>query len=723
MSLSGRELYEFGPFRLDPPERLLLREGQPVPLPPKAYDLLVTLIARANRLVTKEELLKEVWPGTFVEEANLSYTVSLLRKALGDEGEPHRYIETVPKRGYRFREPIVTYAEAKPSHQKRSPAWWFRRRLALIVAGAALAASALIVTVATRRLAGGSDTAGPVVRFEIPIPASVAPAISPDGTRIVYRVSTDWRAQLYLRPLDTTQSMAVPGTSGAIEPFFSPDGTAVGFYVRPGVDQSPGTPGLMSVNLATGRLTTICCPESTPPRGATWGPNGRIYFAPSLNAGLFAVSERGGTPEAITRLEGKEVGHGWPELLPEGQHLIFTSYSTDSPDDANVEILSLNTGSRRTLLEGGFAARYSRSGHLLYARQQSLMVVPFDARTLQVTGQPRTVVEGVRVNPSVGLPAFSISATGTLVYSLATKSQTELEWIDVPHQTRRELAAPPGLYIDPSLSPDGERLAVAPNYEGHQDIWVHELRRGIWTRLTVNSGFEQAPVWHPVDPDRVVFTSLRQWGPSAELRSVPSDGSREPELLYEGPHPKYATSSSASARLLAFVEVHPDTREDIWLLHFGTKTAAKPLLRTIFRESCPALSPDGRWLAYESNESGRVEIYVRRVDDPKGERWQISDGGGDRPRWTRDGRDIVFRSAKRMVAARVGRGNSFVVEKPRILFEGEFAFGGASTPNYDVSADGGRFLMIKPVQKSSPPASFVVVQNWFTQLAQEVSNR
>ena len=722
MSLSAQRLYDFGPFRLEPAERLLLRNGQPVPLPPKAYDLLVTLVARAGHLVTKEDLFREVWPGTFVEEANLSYTVSIVRKALGDDREPYRYIETVPKRGYRFREAIVTKTEDEPHHESGSGTW-SRRRLMLLVVGAAVAAAALVITLTTRRLTGRDDSIVRIVRFEIPIPASVVPAISPDGTRIIYRVTTsDWNVQLYLRALDTLQSTPLPGTAGGMAPFFSPDGGTVGFFATPGLaNQTPGiSPSLKTIDLATGHVTTICA-AGIMPRGATWGANGRIYFASSLHEGLSAVSARGGPPEVITRLQGKEVGHGWPELLPDGQHLLFSSYSGKSLEDAKLEILSLKTGARKTLLEGAFAARYSRSGHLLYVRQQSLVAVPFDAAALELVGQPRRMVEGIRVFRDVGSAVFAISTTDTLIYSLGSQDRTEIEWFDVLQQTRRGLTAPAGIYIDPSLSADGERLAIAPSYGKGQDIWIHEFRRGTWTRLTVNAGFDAAPVWHPADPDRVVFTTRRDDSGLWELRSVPADGSREPEFLYGNAHPKFATSSSATARLLAFVESHPDTKEDIWLLHVGAKIAAKPLLRTVFRESCPALSPDGRWVAYESEESGKAEIYVRRVDDPDGEKWQISADGGDRPRWTRDGHHIVFRSAKRMMAAKVGRGNSFFVEKARVLFEGDFSFGGLSTPNYDVSADGRRFLMIKPAGPS-PSASFIVVQNWFTQFSQRESS-
>jgi len=292
-------------------------------------------------------------------------------------------------------------------------------------------------------------------------------------------------------------------------------------------------------------------------------------------------------------------------------------------------------------------------------------------------------------------------------------------WIELPDRKRQAVEAPVGFYIDPVLSPDGRRLALSALYGSQQDIWVTDLTRGTWTRLTVNPRQDITPVWCPDDPAAILFSMLRGGTHGADLFSVPADASRPPELVYESPYVKFASSSSAVAGLVAFTEFRPDTKGDIWLLQLGAKPAARPFLRTPFSESNPTFSPDGAWLAYESDESGRFEIYARPVTGTGG-KVQISIGGGDHPRWSRNGRQIVYRSGKRMMAARVARGASFTVDRPRVLFEGEFE-GGGVTPSYDIAPDG-RFLMIEPSRDREPATSnLVVIDNWFAELRQKTA--
>jgi eukaryotic-like serine/threonine-protein kinase len=383
--------------------------------------------------------------------------------------------------------------------------------------------------------------------------------------------------------------------------------------------------------------------------------------------------------------------------------------------------VSLDGRERRTVLEGGYAAKYVPTGHLVYVRRGALMAVPFDAATLRPTGTPLRVMEGVAFYDE-GEALFDVSPSGMLAYfpGGALRLQSAMAWIELPDRKRQAVDAPLGFYIDPVLSPDGRRLALAPNYGNHQDIWVTDLTRGTWTRLTVNPRFDAAPVWRPDDPAAILFSHVRGGTRVADLFSVPADASRPPELVYESPYPKFASSSSAAAGLIAFTEFRPDTKADIWLLQLGARPAARPFLRTPFWESTPAFSPDGGWLAYESDESGRREIYARAVSGTGG-KWQISNGGGDRPRWSRSGREIVYRSGKRMMAARVAMGASLTVDRPRVLFEGEFEEGGDSTPNYDIAPDG-RFLMIEPSRDAGPASSqLVVIDNWFTELRQKLA--
>jgi DNA-binding winged helix-turn-helix (wHTH) protein/Tol biopolymer transport system component len=698
--------YAFGPFRLDPEERLLTRGDQQVPLTPKAFDLLVYLLERHGRLVDKQALMAALWPDAVVEETNLASNVSAVRKALCDGQEGDQYIQTVPTRGYRFVAPVRELPATGASVVKP------RASVRLVAAAAII--SALIGGFAGWRLIRSEPAERPVIRFEIPAATALRhlspPAISPDGTRVAYVAAGAEGQQLHVRALDSVQATPLPGTGDARWPFFSPDGRWIGFFA--GLEQ------LMKVEVATGHVTKLAPVRIT--RGATWGRDNNIYFSAGPYSGLAVVSAMGGQPRPLTTVAPDEIAHGWPELLPSGRHLIFTSWDSEILDDAKIEVLSLDGRARQTVLRGGFGARYLPTGHLVYFRRGSLMAVSFDARTLRTSGSPVKVMEGIAFKPTLGEALFAVSPAGMLAYvpgaDLGIWSQ--MVWIELPGGKRQALDAPAGFYVDPTLSPDGRRLALAPDYGSQQDIWVTDLARGTWTRATVNPRQDSSPVWRPDDPAAILF-SMGRGGPQVfDLFSVPADGSRAPELVYESPYYKYATSSSAAARLVAFIEIRPDTKADVWLLDLSGKPVARPFLQSPFWESSPALSPDGAWLAYESDESGRREVYVRAVSGAGG-RWQISNEGGDKPRWWRDGSKIVYRSGRRMLAARVSAKPSFAVGESRVLFEGDFEVGGPVTPNYDIAPDGSRLLMIEP-SREQVPSRIVVVDNWFRELRQNL---
>jgi eukaryotic-like serine/threonine-protein kinase len=693
-------VYEFGSFRMDPAERLLLKDGQPVPLTPKAFDLLVYLAERPGRLVEKQALMSALWPDAVVEETNLAYNVSALRKALGDGHEAEHVIQTVPTRGYRFIAPI-----RERSTDDSAPTAGLRPWHALLAAG--LAAGALVAAFLLWHWSRSEPPANQVVRFELPsisVEDITPPAISPDGSRIVYSARQGARRQLHLRALNSLQVTALLGTIGAEHPFFSPDGRAIGFATPDNI--------LMTIDLATSQLSRVCPTAGT--AGATWGSDGRIYYG--AIAGLFAVRASGGVPEALADTKAGESIHGWPELLPDGRHLLFSVWRIDDLDHARVDALSLDTGARQTILEGVVGARYLATGHLAYVRQSSLFVVSFDPRTLRMQGTPVPVLDGVGIGVDAA-PYYAVSATGTLAYHPGSLIQdwTEMVWVSAGAEER--IAAPSGYYTDPNLSPDDRRLAASPNYGVHQDIWVHDFAHETWTRLTTHAGFAAAPVWHPSDPSRIVFTTVQPGGGGPDLFSMPADASGPAELLYASPYAKYPTSSAPGSGLLAFVEVRPETEGDIWLLDLHGKPAARPVVQTPRWDGSPALSPDGRWLAYESQESGRMEVYVRPVSGPAG-RWVVSPDGGNRPRWSRDGRRIVYRSGRRMMAVNVISGTTFAAERPEVLFEGTFTIGGVA-PNYDITADGRRLLLIKPAAEQ-PRFPLVVVQNWFSELQQKI---
>jgi eukaryotic-like serine/threonine-protein kinase len=691
-------VYDFGSFRLDPAERLLLKDGQAVPLTPKAFDLLVYLAERPGRLVEKQALMSALWPDAVVEDTNLAYNVSALRKALGDGHDGEQIIQTVPTRGYRF-----VAAIRERSTDDSVPAAG-RRGRTLVVAG--LAVGTLIVGFVFWQWNALDATARQVLRFEL---TSVAPedmtppVIAPDGSRIVYAAPYEGQRQLYLRALNSLQATPLPGTVGTDYQFFSPDGRAVGFFINT---------ALMTIDLETGQLAKVC--SSADWTGAAWAPDGRIYLA--TQAGLFVVPAGGGTPEALAETRPGEGIPSWPEILPGGRHLLFSVSRVEDLDHARVEVLSLDTGARQTVLEGVLGAKYLATGHLAYIRQSTLFAVPFDVRTLQVRGTPVPLLSGVAVGPDTA-PYYAVSATGTLVYNQGSVvlGRTEMAWVS--GRSEQRVAAPPGYYIDPSLSPDGRRLAVTPNYGSHQDLWVHDFDRETWTRLTTQSGFAAAPVWHPVDPSRIVFTTVQSSEGGTDLFSMPADAGGPAELLYASPYAKYATSAAPEAGLLAFVEIRPDTRGDVWLLDLRGKPAARRFVQSSAWDGSPALSPNGQWLAYESEESGRMEVYVRPVSGPA-RKWVLSPEGGNRPRWSRDGTRIVYRSGRRIMSVNVVAAASFAAEKPRVLFEGTFTIGGVA-PNYDITADGRRLLLIKPAAEQ-PRFPLVVVENWFSEVRQQI---
>ena len=714
MSLPGRDLsasgsdpsgdhgtvFEFGPFRLDPGERLLIRDGQPVALTPKAFDLLVYLVQRPGRLADKHALMSALWPDTVVEEANLAYNVSALRKALGDGHDGEQIIQTVPTKGYRLVAPVrERRADGSPLRAARP---W---RVALLVAALATASAAAFLAWRVTH----PDRSSQVVRFELVTIAPedlMSPAISPDGSRVVYAAAKDGERLLHVRRLDSLQAMPLPGTAGAAYPFFSPDGRAIGYFV--GRD-------LRTLDLATNAVTRVCTsPSGT--GGATWGPDGRIYFAVSYT-GILAVPAGGGAPVPVTRMARGESFHGWPQVLPGGRHLVLSAWRSDDLDHAKVDVVSLDTGERRTVVNGAVGARYLAPGHLAYLQQGTLYAVRFDPEARSIQGPPLRVLTDVGSGPGAA-PYYALSATGTLVYHPGSiiMRWTEMLWSSPGVEER--IAAPPGYYVDPSLSPDDRRLAAAPNYGDHQDIWVHEFARGTWTRLTTQAGLGAAPVWHPLDPDAIVFTSARPDAGALDLFKMPADGSGPAEPLYVSAYPKYATSGSRAAGLVAFMEIRPETMADVWLLDVRGKPAARPLVRGPSWEGAPALSPDGRWVAYDSNESGRFQVYVRSVSGLVS-KWQISSEGGGRPRWSRDGRRIAYRTPTGIMAVDVTSDTTFTAGKPEPLVEGPSSPGGAA-PNYDITADGRRVLLIRPA-KDQPGFPLVVVQNWFAEVRQKLS--
>ena len=574
---------------------------------------------------------------------------------------------------------------------------------------------------------------GSLARFKMELPPTQrltqlgnhVVAFSPDGKHLVYAAND----QLYLRAMDQLEAKLIPGTDDgqARSPFFSPDGQWVGF----------GAGGqLKKVLISGGTPVTLC--ETRRLWGASWGADEWIVFG--NRSGIFRVSAAGGARElliGVDRDKGEEA-YG-PQILPGGDAILFTLRTGRDWDDAQIVVQSLETGERKILINGGRDARYVRTGHLVYARGESLFAVPFDPGQLEVTGGQVPIVEGVKavVNTVTGGTAppahFSFSDLGSLVYVPDTVRGTyqanlldrlygstgsrTLVWVD--REGREEfLAAEPGVYFDPRISPDGSRVALTVVDADNWDVWIYDLGRQMANRLTFDPAVEQRPAWTP-DSRRVVFGSDRG-GKASNLFWKAADGTGEAERLTTSPYDQRPHFWLDDKRLL-FEEPGRETRQDLHLLLMGDETTSRPLLNTQFTEDRPAISSDGRWIAYRSNESGQSEIYVRPFPNVEEGKWLISRDGGISPVWGPNGRELFYRSLKEevMMIVRIETEPVFTYSTPEVLFKGSYFR--SRNRNYDISPDGQRFLMLKEVgqtEEGSAPTQdeLIIVLNWFEEL-------
>jgi Tol biopolymer transport system component/predicted Ser/Thr protein kinase len=534
-----------------------------------------------------------------------------------------------------------------------------------------------------------------------------AVALSSDGTHLAYVARQGGTQLLYLRAMDSLESKPIPGTEGAVNPFFSPDGQWLGFFEG----------GRMKKVSVKGGVAMTLLGDALNPHGASWGSHGMIVYAAAPGAsGLRQVSGAGGTPQALTRLEKGETDHAWPEFLPGDKAVLFAAGRTGGNwTNALVAVQSLGAGERQSLIQGGMHPRYAPSGHLVYAQGGSLMAVPFDSNRRMVTGAAVPVAEGVLQSQSTGAAQYSLSTTGSLVYVPGGVQATQLRLVWVSRNgAERPLPAPAHHYRFPRISPDGRRAAVAIEDQESQ-IWLYDLRETL-TRLTFDGNDNVFPVWTP-NGKRILFKSNKE-GPGNLFWQL-ADGSGGLERLTTSEYPNFPSSWSPGGQLQAFVEVNPATGSDLWVLRMSDRKV-QPFLRTPFNESVPRFSPDGRWLAYISNESGRFEIYVQPYPGPSG-KWQISTEGGTEPVWNPNGRELFYRSGGKMMVVDIATQPSFTFGKPRMLFEGQYQPSPVPAVNYDVSPDGQRFLMLKPSESAeAAPTQINVVLNWFEELKQKV---
>jgi len=532
-------------------------------------------------------------------------------------------------------------------------------------------------------------------------------ALSPDGSTVAFAADASAgsqpisrSSQLYLRRLDRLKATSIPGTEGATKPFFSPDGQWVGFSVNG---------ALKKIAIRGGAPQVICDTQAY--NSVSWGDDGTIFFTTTDGSGLSRVSANGGTPQVLTtpNRDHRERTHRGPDALPGGTALIMTVATADitSYDDARIEVLTLATGQRRVLIQGGMNARYVSTGHLIYARAGSLLAVPFDLKRLEVTGPPIKVVDDVFTDPIMGLANFAISRDGSLLYAPggARTHLNSLVWVDrqgrsVPvNGIRRPIASV-------RLSPDGQRIGLGLN-GATSEVWLHDVARTTSTRL-VYGWDNDSPIWSP-DGTRVAFTSNRATPGGTNLFWQAADGTGVAErLTTNGSLNQTPESWSPDGRVLVFRQWEAATSSDLWVLSIAERTI-RPLLQTRASESAARISPNGRWIAYESDQSGRFEVYVRAFPGPSRD-WPVSLDGGSDPRWALNGRELFYRQDNKIMAVDVSTMREFASGTPRKLFDGAYVLWPGT---YDVARDG-RFLMLK--NEAQPVSQLILIQNWFEEL-------
>jgi Tol biopolymer transport system component/tRNA A-37 threonylcarbamoyl transferase component Bud32 len=587
----------------------------------------------------------------------------------------------------------------------RSWAALWRPAAGWAVAGVLAVALFGVLMVTPRRV----SAPGRVTRFTIRLPSDAwftfpSLSVARDGRTIVMPVQDSAGGSVWAYRLDraTYQKLTPSAPESGVRPAVSPDGgwivyTADGRLWKKSVDGQGGP-----VALADGANWG----------GGAWSREGGIVYTPRYQSGLWQVSEEGGDAHEVSRPDSArgELGHWWPQFLPGGRYVLFTAYSSPM-ERSRIEVLDLRTGERKDLVEGAYG-RFVPSGHLLFVRGNNVLAVPFDLGSRAVRGQAVPVLDDIAVASPDGVAGFDVSDDGTLVYLRAStfNAPSDLVWVDGSGREARVLDRP-ALYDHPALSPDGRHLAVQIN-EGGSDIWVYELARGVFSRLTRHAGVARNPVWTP-DGRRVIYEGEV---PQYDLFWRAVDGSAAAETLLTTPNDKHPYSVTPDGRYLLYNETDP--RVDLWMLALDGTGERRRLTDTPFREGTPVVSPNGRWLAYRSDESGREEVYVMAFPGG-GSRVQVSVDGGSSPQWTRGGRELVYRVEGRFfrVAFDPVSGRA---ERPVAFASGPYPTS-PYVANYSVAPDGSRLLTVR-VPPERQPREVEVVLNWLEELRQRVGS-
>ena len=630
------------------------------------------------------------------------------KERLRDIGDAWRLLEEVPEPG-----------SVKPRFA--SVGWIAAGSLAMVMA---------IVLWAPWRAVRSTDQ--PLIRLDVDLGSEISlpalggeltnPVISHDGMRLAYVASlAGGLPKLFTRRLDQPKASELAGTEGASGPFFSPDGQWIGFYAR-------GKLNKISVEGGA----TIPVMDVSSIGGASWGDDGNIIVAFNRaiqgnvpTPGLVRVPAAGGAPSTVTELADGELFHVFPQVLPGGDGALMVVYTTPSnADAARIEIVSLGDGRRKTVLRGGTSARYLASGHLVYSNRRTLFAMPFDLDKRETRGTGVPVLDAIAYEPISNLAQFDVSLSGTLVYRPGGGERPgamTLQWLDASGKKEPLGFKAGGNYSALRLSPDGKRVALAIAEVADPSLWIYDQQRDAMTRLTFDGVRRNSAVWTP-NGQYIVFDSV-----GSGIFWTRADGASQPQPLIQAKNVQIPSSFSPDGSRLAYVDSSSGPPQ-IWTVPVedqgGRLKAGTPeqFLKTQFSDFSPVFSADGRWLAYQSNESGTIEVYVRGFPAPtsgQGSKWQISNRGGAFPVWSRSGRELFYRSGDQiMTASYTVDGDSFVAQKPHVwaakLGE-EWAF--------DLAPDSKRALVLAPGETPDAPKldhTIVFLQNFFDELRRRV---
>ena len=700
--------YCFGPFRLDVAARKLWNGDQSVHLTGRVFEALSTLVRHADQVVTKEELVKAIWPDSFVTDDSLTQCIWSVRRVLGDEATQPQFVVTVPRQGYRFiapvtivdKLPVTTHPLPSVEPLRPAPAVvpaaadQVRRPWMRAVLGTATIAAASLALIAFA-FTGGRTASIPLgtIRTVMDLPEGTRAlsdaVLSPDSRQVAFVAQDDnGRTRLWMRTLSSGETRPLAATEGASRPFWSPRSDAIGFVA---------SGRLKIARLLASEVRTLA-DVGLNPGGAAWNRDGGILFA-GTRTGLKLVSADGGPVKTITALEEPrgDQGHRWPHFLPDGRHFLYTLASRDS-GRAGAYVASLDGEPPTRLFDTPTTfATYVDSGHVLYLRNDTLVAQPFDLTSLRPRGTGRAVASGVSA-PDV-LNDVAISATNGLLTLRSGRVGGRLMWFDRAGRQLSTVDTPVALH-NLSLSPDGRELLADTNNQNDgvlDGVWRLDLVRGTSTRL----GMGSSPLWSP-DGRQIALAATK--GSAQDLYLASATAGSDHQLLLQTPAAKGLADWSRDGRYIVY-----RSNLHLWVLPlFGSRTPS-PFLKTPGDELQARISPDGRWLAYSSNESGRWETYVQSFPTA-GTKHVVSTAGGAEPLWRADGRELFFVAPDNtLMSTTVTPGPTWQSTEPKPLFKaalnGELML---FRSRYQVTPDGNRILM----DVTDDPQEVSLVINW-----------